>query len=162
MKVEFHPAALREVDAAQAWYKERSLFAASAFLRGLSAAVQRVRSAPDRYPVARPEPVGFSSKAFPSPSTTECTRTRQLWLPSPIRSGGPGIGDHADAGLPAARSPWRLLARMRVCVRRDHLAACRVQLRAFSWCALLHSAFGICWILSDRRTGQAAPPRWSP
>jgi plasmid stabilization system protein ParE len=52
MKVEFHPAALREVDAAQAWYKERSLFAASAFLRGLSAAVQRVRSAPDRYPVA--------------------------------------------------------------------------------------------------------------
>jgi plasmid stabilization system protein ParE len=52
MTVEFHPAALREIEDAQAWYEERSLFAASAFVRELSTAVQRIRQAPDRYPVA--------------------------------------------------------------------------------------------------------------
>ena len=52
MNVEFHPAALREVENAQAWYEERSLFAASAFLREISTVVQRVRHAPDRYPSA--------------------------------------------------------------------------------------------------------------
>jgi plasmid stabilization system protein ParE len=52
MRVEFHPAALREVEDAQAWYEERSLFAASAFLRELSNAVQRIREAPSRYAVA--------------------------------------------------------------------------------------------------------------
>jgi len=52
MNVEFHPAALREVEAAQGWYEERSLFAASAFLRELTTAVQRIRHAPDRYPSA--------------------------------------------------------------------------------------------------------------
>lgn len=52
MTIEFHPAALREVESAQAWYEERSLFAASAFLRELSIAVQRIRQAPHRYPAA--------------------------------------------------------------------------------------------------------------
>ena len=52
MNVEFHPAALREAEDAQAWYEERSLLAASAFLRELSIAVERIRQAPDRYPVA--------------------------------------------------------------------------------------------------------------
>ena len=52
MHVDFHPAALREVEEAQAWYEERSLLAASAFLRELSVAVQRIQQAPDRYPVA--------------------------------------------------------------------------------------------------------------
>ena len=52
MNVEFHPAALREVENAQAWYEERSLFAASAFLREISTIVQRIRQAPDRYPSA--------------------------------------------------------------------------------------------------------------
>lgn len=52
MNVEFHPAALREVEDAQAWYEERSLLAASAFLRELSIAVQRIRQAPQRYPAA--------------------------------------------------------------------------------------------------------------
>ena len=50
MNVEFHPAALREVEEAQGWYEERSLLAASAFLRELSAAVRRIRDAPNRYP----------------------------------------------------------------------------------------------------------------
>jgi len=53
MNVEFHPAALREVEEAQAWYEERSLFAASAFLRELSAAVRKLREAPNRYPSAQ-------------------------------------------------------------------------------------------------------------
>ena len=52
MNVEFHPAALREVENAQGWYEERSLFAASAFLREMSAVVQRIRQTPDRYPSA--------------------------------------------------------------------------------------------------------------
>ena len=52
MNVEFHPAALQEVENAQAWYEERSLLAASAFLRELSMAVQRIRQAPHRYPAA--------------------------------------------------------------------------------------------------------------
>jgi len=41
----------REVENAQAWYEERSLLAASAFLRELSIAVQRIRQTPHRYPV---------------------------------------------------------------------------------------------------------------
>lgn len=52
MNVEFHPEALREVEEAQGWYEERSLFAASAFLRELTAAVRRLRDAPNRYPSA--------------------------------------------------------------------------------------------------------------
>lgn len=42
----------REVEDAQGWYEERSLFAASAFLRVLSTAVQRLREGPHRYPSA--------------------------------------------------------------------------------------------------------------
>ena len=53
MDVEFHPAALREAESAQAWYEQRSLFAASGFLRELSIAIQRIREAPDRYPNAK-------------------------------------------------------------------------------------------------------------
>ena len=52
MNADFHPAALREVEDAQAWYAERSLIAASAFLRELSIAVQRIRQTPHRYPTA--------------------------------------------------------------------------------------------------------------
>jgi plasmid stabilization system protein ParE len=53
MNVEFHPAAVQEVENAQAWYEERSLLAASAFLRELAIAVQRIRETPDRYPAAQ-------------------------------------------------------------------------------------------------------------
>lgn len=52
MTVEFHPAAAREVEDAQAWYEERSVFAAAAFLRELSVTIQKIRSAPQRYPPA--------------------------------------------------------------------------------------------------------------
>lgn len=52
MRVDFHPASAREVEDAQAWYEERSVFAASAFLRELSTAVNRIREAPTRYPSA--------------------------------------------------------------------------------------------------------------
>ncbi len=53
MNVEFHPEALREVEEAQGWYEERSLFAASAFLRELTAAVRRLRDAPKRLSTGR-------------------------------------------------------------------------------------------------------------
>jgi plasmid stabilization system protein ParE len=52
MRVEFHPAARREVEDAQAWYEQRSILAASAFLREFSTAVQRIGEAPGRYPAA--------------------------------------------------------------------------------------------------------------
>jgi toxin ParE1/3/4 len=52
MNVEFHPTDLREVEEAQGWYEERSLFAASAFLRELTTAVRRIRQAPNGYPSA--------------------------------------------------------------------------------------------------------------
>lgn len=50
MRVEFHPAASIEAEDAQAWYEERSLVAASAFLRELSNAISLIREAPSRYP----------------------------------------------------------------------------------------------------------------
>ncbi len=50
MLVEFHQAASVEGEDAQAWYEERSMFAASAFLRELSTAINRIREAPMRYP----------------------------------------------------------------------------------------------------------------
>jgi plasmid stabilization system protein ParE len=52
MRVEFHAEAAREVVDALAWYEERSLFAASAFLRELSTAVNRIGEGPARYPAA--------------------------------------------------------------------------------------------------------------
>jgi plasmid stabilization system protein ParE len=52
MRVDFHPEAQREAEDAQAWYEERSLLAASAFLRELSDAVRRIQEAPHRYAIA--------------------------------------------------------------------------------------------------------------
>ena len=52
MRVKFHPRARDEVDAAQAWYEERSPLAAAGFLFELSRSIERVREAPHRYPIA--------------------------------------------------------------------------------------------------------------
>jgi toxin ParE1/3/4 len=52
MRVSFHPAAAAEVERTQAWYEERSVFAAAGFLQELTRAVQRIRSAPERHPSA--------------------------------------------------------------------------------------------------------------
>ena len=49
MRVSFHPAALAEVEAAQGWYEERSILAASGFLQELMRAIQRAADAPRRY-----------------------------------------------------------------------------------------------------------------
>jgi hypothetical protein len=48
MRVDFLAAAAQEVEDAQAWYEERRMFAASAFLRELSTATNRIREAPMR------------------------------------------------------------------------------------------------------------------
>jgi plasmid stabilization system protein ParE len=50
MRVSFHPAADAEVERAQAWYEERSVFAAAGFLQELTRAVQRLRSTPQLHP----------------------------------------------------------------------------------------------------------------
>ena len=52
MRVSFHPRARDEVEEAQAWYEERSLFAAAGFLNEISAAVRRISEAPKRHPVS--------------------------------------------------------------------------------------------------------------
>lgn len=52
MRVSFHPAAADEVDRAQAWYEERSVFAATGFLQELTRAVRRIRAGPERHPPA--------------------------------------------------------------------------------------------------------------
>jgi len=44
--VEFHPEALAETEAAVAWYRERSLRAAEAFVGELSEAVATISEAP--------------------------------------------------------------------------------------------------------------------
>lgn len=75
MNVEFHPVALREVEEAQGWYEERSLFAASAFLRELTTAVRRIRQAPDRYPSADAGTRRILLERFPFTVTIECART---------------------------------------------------------------------------------------
>jgi toxin ParE1/3/4 len=50
VRVEFASEAAAEVEAAKVWYSERSAFAALAFADDLSAAVERIREAPDRWP----------------------------------------------------------------------------------------------------------------
>ena len=50
--VSFHPRARDEVEEAQAWDQERSLFAAAGFLQELSKAVRHIQEAPNRYPIA--------------------------------------------------------------------------------------------------------------
>lgn len=52
MRVSFHPAADAEVERAQAWYEERSVFAAAGFLQELTRAVQRLRATPQLHPPA--------------------------------------------------------------------------------------------------------------
>src|SRR4051812_47276820 len=52
MRVRFHPAAAAEVERAQAWYEDRSVLAAAGFLQELTRAIQRMRIAPERHPVA--------------------------------------------------------------------------------------------------------------
>jgi len=49
--VEFHPEALAETEAAVAWYRERSLRAAEAFVGELSEAVATFSEAPQRWPI---------------------------------------------------------------------------------------------------------------
>jgi plasmid stabilization system protein ParE len=49
-KIEFHPAALAEAEAARYWYAERSPSVARAFIAELAKAVDQVAAAPSRWP----------------------------------------------------------------------------------------------------------------
>lgn len=51
--VEFHPAASAELDEAILWYLERSVIAATEFVREIEHAVERIRESPLRYPLTR-------------------------------------------------------------------------------------------------------------
>lgn len=51
MRVSFHPEAFQEVEEAQAWYEERSMLAASAFLHEVPLALRRLKESPQTYPV---------------------------------------------------------------------------------------------------------------
>jgi plasmid stabilization system protein ParE len=50
VRVSFHPAAAAEVDDAVQWYAERSPVAARTFTAEVTACVERVAEAPDRWP----------------------------------------------------------------------------------------------------------------
>ena len=52
MRVSFLEAAEAKVEAAQDWYAERSLMAASGFVHELSKTIDRIVEAPHRYPKA--------------------------------------------------------------------------------------------------------------
>jgi plasmid stabilization system protein ParE len=49
-RVEFHPEAALEAEAALEWYRQRSERAAQEFLRELEKAVDAIIRAPERYP----------------------------------------------------------------------------------------------------------------
>lgn len=51
--VEFHPAALAELDAATDWYLSRSTTAAAEFVREIEHAMERIAESPLRYPITR-------------------------------------------------------------------------------------------------------------
>jgi plasmid stabilization system protein ParE len=65
-KIEFHPAALAEAEAARDWYAERSLSVARAFIAELSLAVDQVAAAPNDGLFSPQTPAGLSSPASPS------------------------------------------------------------------------------------------------
>ncbi|MCP4250096.1 MAG: type II toxin-antitoxin system RelE/ParE family toxin [bacterium] len=50
LRVEFHPAAVEEAQAARQWYAERSVSVAEAFMVELDLAIERLADAPERYP----------------------------------------------------------------------------------------------------------------
>lgn len=51
--VSFHPAADAEILEATEWYLQRSRAAATAFVRELEHAIERIAEAPTRYPLTR-------------------------------------------------------------------------------------------------------------
>jgi plasmid stabilization system protein ParE len=49
-RIEFHPEALLELEAAQAWYRERDLLLARAFGAEIVRAISTISDHPDRFP----------------------------------------------------------------------------------------------------------------
>jgi plasmid stabilization system protein ParE len=86
MRVRFHPAAAAEFERAQAWYEERSVFAAAGFVQELTRTVQRIRIAPERYPSAEHGTRRIVVEQYPFTAFYVTRVTRALSLPSPITS----------------------------------------------------------------------------
>lgn len=64
-KIEFHPAALEEAEAAQDWYAQRNPIFARAFINELMHAVEQVAAAPDRWARFTPETRRYLFPKFP-------------------------------------------------------------------------------------------------
>jgi plasmid stabilization system protein ParE len=64
-KVEFHPDAASEYEAAVEWYLERSLLAASKFQDAMNHAIDRIVEAPHRWPAGSHVTRRFILQRFP-------------------------------------------------------------------------------------------------
>lgn len=64
-KIEFHPAALEEAEAARDWYAQRSPAVAGAFIRELLHAIEQVAAAPERWPHFTPDTRRYLFPRFP-------------------------------------------------------------------------------------------------
>lgn len=128
MRVEFHAAAAREVEGAQAWYEARSLFAASAFSG--SSLPRSTGFGKHRRATRRPgtEHDGCSWSAFRSRSTTASTRRSSRSWPLLIRSAGQGTGSHDRRRNNAQATTSATLCRRRA-ARRTGTADMKTQAR---------------------------------
>jgi plasmid stabilization system protein ParE len=99
MRVSFLEAADAEVDAALAWYAERSLLAASGFLHELSKTINHIVDAPHRYPKAEHSTRKIRFDRFPYSIYYRIRTTPSSSLPWHTASGGldTGLADHPQA-----------------------------------------------------------------
>lgn len=67
-KIDFHPAALEEAEAARDWYAERSPAVAGACIRELFHAAEHVAAAPERWPRFTQDTRGYLFPKFLSVS----------------------------------------------------------------------------------------------
>jgi toxin ParE1/3/4 len=65
MRIEFHPEALVELEAAQAWYHERDLLLATAFFVEIIRATAEISNHPDRFPRTRSNEHRLVLRRFP-------------------------------------------------------------------------------------------------
>jgi plasmid stabilization system protein ParE len=63
--IEFHPEAFAEAEAVVAWYRERSLRAAEAFVSELERAIAAISEAPRRWPFFQADCRRFPLRRFP-------------------------------------------------------------------------------------------------
>jgi plasmid stabilization system protein ParE len=65
IRIEFHPEADRELEAAKNWYRERSNLAARAFATEIADSLAKIAEAPDRWPATESAERRFLLSKFP-------------------------------------------------------------------------------------------------